>query len=160
MVRNPSANAGDVGDVGSLPGSGRSPGGGHGNPLQYSCLENAMNRGAWWASVHRVAKNRTQLKRLRMQHALGLKESKLDGAEVIQSLLLTSPWPVNWHLFLNQEDASITKGQKHKLMIHWRGPATNQGTWNACRSLNLWDLQPRKCGLQTLPHKPAHSRIN
>ena len=91
MVRNPSANAGDVGDVGSLPGSGRSPGGGHGNPLQYSCLENAMNRGAWWASVHRVAKNRTQLKRLRMQHALGLKESKLDGAEVIQSLLLTSP---------------------------------------------------------------------
>ena len=91
MVRNPSANAGDVGDVGSLPGSGRSPGGGHGNPLQYSCLENAMNRGAWWASVHRVAKNRTQLKRLRMQHALGLKESKLDRAEVIQSLLLTSP---------------------------------------------------------------------
>ena len=91
MVRNPSANAGDVGDVGSLPGSGRSPGGGHGNPLQYSCLENAMNRGAWRASVHRVAKNRTQLKRLRMQHALGLKESKLDGAEVIQSLLLTSP---------------------------------------------------------------------
>ena len=68
MVRNPSANAGDVGDVGSLPGSGRSPGGGHGNPLQYSCLENAMNRGAWRASVHRVAKNRTQLKRLRMQH--------------------------------------------------------------------------------------------
>ena len=62
MVRNPSANAGEVGDVGSLPGSGRSLGGGHGNPLQYSCLENAMNRGAWWASVHRVAKDRTQLK--------------------------------------------------------------------------------------------------
>ena len=62
MVRNPSANAGEVGDVGSLPGSGRSLGGGHGNPLQYSCLENAMNRGAWWASAHRVAKDRTQLK--------------------------------------------------------------------------------------------------
>ena len=62
MVRNPSANAGEVGDVGSLPGSGRSLGGGQGNPLQYSCLENAMNRGAWWASVHRVAKDRTQLK--------------------------------------------------------------------------------------------------
>ena len=62
MVRNPSANAGEVGDVGSLPGSGRSLGGGHGNPLQYSCLENAMNRGAWWASVHRVAKDQTQLK--------------------------------------------------------------------------------------------------
>ena len=59
MVKNLSANAGDVGVVGSVPGSGRSPGGGHGNPLQYSCLENAMNRGAWRASVHRVAKNRT-----------------------------------------------------------------------------------------------------
>ena len=51
MVRNPSA---DAGEVGSVPGSGRSPGGGHGNPLQYSCLENAMNRGAWWATVHGV----------------------------------------------------------------------------------------------------------
>ena len=59
MVENMSANAGDVGVVGSVPGSGRSPGGGHGNPLQYSCLENAMNRGAWRASVHGVAKNRT-----------------------------------------------------------------------------------------------------
>ena len=57
MVKNPSANAGDVGDVGSLPGSGRSPGGGHGNPLQYSCLENAMNRGAWWTTIHVVAES-------------------------------------------------------------------------------------------------------
>ena len=56
MVRNPSANAGEVGDVGSLPGSGRSLGGGHGNPLQYSCLENAMNRGAWQATVHGFAR--------------------------------------------------------------------------------------------------------
>ena len=46
MVKNPPANAGDVRDVGSIPGSGRSPGGGHGNPLQYSCLENPMDRGA------------------------------------------------------------------------------------------------------------------
>ena len=49
MVKNPPANAGDVRDVGSIPGSGRSPGEGHGNSLQYSCLENAMSRGAWWA---------------------------------------------------------------------------------------------------------------
>ena len=47
--------AGDVRDVGSIPGSGRSPGGGHGNPLQYSCLENAMDREAWGATVHGVA---------------------------------------------------------------------------------------------------------
>ena len=51
MVKNPPANAGDVRDSGLIPGSGRSPGGGHGNPLQYSCLENPMERGARWATV-------------------------------------------------------------------------------------------------------------
>ena len=50
--------------MGSIPGSGRSPGGGHGNPLQDSCLENSMDRGAWWALVHRVAQSQTRLKRL------------------------------------------------------------------------------------------------
>ena len=54
----------DVRDEGSIPGSGRSPGGGHGNPLQYSCLENLMDRGAWWATFLRVAKSQTVLKRL------------------------------------------------------------------------------------------------
>ena len=52
VVKNPPANAGDIRDVGSIPGSGRCPGGGHGNLLQYSCLENPMNSGAWWATVH------------------------------------------------------------------------------------------------------------
>ena len=52
MVMNLPANAGDVRDVGSIPGLGRSPGAGHGNPLQYSCLENPTDRGAWWAIVH------------------------------------------------------------------------------------------------------------
>ena len=59
VVKNPPANAGDVG---SIPWSGRCPGGGHGNPLLYSCLENPMNRGAWWAIVHWVKKSQTQLK--------------------------------------------------------------------------------------------------
>ena len=53
-----------TGATGSIPGSGRSPGGGHGNPLQYSCLENPLDRGAWWETVHRVAKSQTRLKRL------------------------------------------------------------------------------------------------
>ena len=53
-----------AGDLSSIPGSGRSPRGGHGNPLQYSCLENPMARGAWWAMVHRVTKSRTRLKQL------------------------------------------------------------------------------------------------
>ena len=59
VVKNPPANAGHVRDGGSPPGLGRSPGGGHSNPLQYSCLENPMDRGAWWATEHRVAKNQT-----------------------------------------------------------------------------------------------------
>ena len=52
MVKNPPAKAGDAEDSGSIPGLGRSPGAGNGNPLQYSCLENSMGRGAWRAAVH------------------------------------------------------------------------------------------------------------
>ena len=62
LVKNLHANAGDIRDMGSIPGSGRSPGGGHGNPLQYSCLENPMDRGAWRATVHGVAKSQTRVK--------------------------------------------------------------------------------------------------
>ena len=62
VVKNLSASAGDRRDVGSTPGSGRSPGGRHGNPLQYSCLENHIDRGAWLAPVQRVAKSWTGLK--------------------------------------------------------------------------------------------------
>ena len=54
VVENPPANAGDTG---LIPGLGRSPGEGNGNPLQYSCLENSMDRGAWWAIVHGVTKS-------------------------------------------------------------------------------------------------------
>ena len=57
MVKNLPANEGDITDPGSIPGSGRSPGDGHGNPLQYSCLENSMDRGAWWASVHGITES-------------------------------------------------------------------------------------------------------
>ena len=57
VVKNPLANAGDPRDTGSIPGSGRSPGGGHGNPLEYSCLDNPMDRGAWQATVHGVTKS-------------------------------------------------------------------------------------------------------
>ena len=66
VVKNPPTNAGDIRDRGSVPGSERSPGGEHGNPLQYSCLENPMDRGAWRATVHRVTKNQTQLRQLSM----------------------------------------------------------------------------------------------
>ena len=62
MAKNLPVNARDIRDAGSIPGLGRSPGGGHGNPLQCSCLENPMDRGAWWAIDLRVAESWTQLK--------------------------------------------------------------------------------------------------
>ena len=68
VVKNSLASAGDLTDMGSIPVLGRSPGGGHGNPLQYSCLENPMDRGAWQATVHGEAKSWTQLKRLSTHH--------------------------------------------------------------------------------------------
>ena len=64
MVKNLPANAGDIGDAGSILGSGRSPGVRNGNPLQYSCLENLRDRGAWWAAVFGVPQSWTRLKRL------------------------------------------------------------------------------------------------
>ena len=74
VVKNSPANAGDVG---LTPGLGRCPGGGHGNPLQYSCLVNPVDRGAWWATFHRVAKSRTWLRRFNMHAHL---RQKVGGA--------------------------------------------------------------------------------
>ena len=68
VVKNPPANSGDIRDKGSISGSGRSPRGGHGNPLQYSCLENPMDRGVWRATVHKVAKSWTRLMWLSTAH--------------------------------------------------------------------------------------------
>ena len=61
VVKNPPASTGDTGDIGSVSGLGRSPGVGNGNPFQYSCLENSMDKGTWWATVHEAAKSQTQL---------------------------------------------------------------------------------------------------
>ena len=66
VVKNLLTSAGDVSDACSIPGSERFPGGGHGNPLQYSCLENPMDRGVWQATVHRVLRSQTRLQRLCM----------------------------------------------------------------------------------------------
>jgi len=62
VVQNPPANAEDIRDTSLIPVSGRSLGEGNGNPFQYSCVENPMDRGAWWATIHGVAENRTRLK--------------------------------------------------------------------------------------------------
>ena len=71
VVKNPPATSGDIRDMGLIPGLGRSPGGGHDNQLKYSCLENPMDSGAWWAIVRGVAKNQILLKQLSTaQHSI------------------------------------------------------------------------------------------
>ena len=83
VVKNPPINAGDTGDTGLIPGLGGCLEGGHGNPLQYSCLENPMDRGAWWATVHRVKKSQIQLKQL-STHLY------VESTKMIQMSLLTN----------------------------------------------------------------------
>ena len=73
----------------SIPGLGRSPGGGHGNPLQYSCLENPVDRGAWWAMVHRAAKSWIQLKRLSMHACTVLLALFIRMIDLMLSVLTT-----------------------------------------------------------------------
>ena len=70
VVKNPPANAEGIRELGSIPGSRRSPGEGNGYLFRYSCLENPMDRGAWWATVHGVAKSRTQLSKAQQQHTI------------------------------------------------------------------------------------------
>ena len=105
MIKNPPANAGSTRDVGSVPGLGRSPGEGHGNPLQYSCLENPMDRGAWWATVHRTEKSQTQMKRFSMcnickfcqENAYWQLQDPCWKKE-IESTLTSSKWSAGHHI--------------------------------------------------------------
>ena len=76
LVNSPPANAGDIRDAGSIPGSGRSLGGGNGNPLKCSCLENLVDRRAWQVIVHRVAKSWTWLKRLNTHYVKRIHKTK------------------------------------------------------------------------------------
>ena len=87
--KEPPANAGDLRHAGSIPGWGRCPEGGHSNPLQYSCLENPMDRGTWWATVHRVSKSQTWLKWLSMHR-----------------MRQTTKYQVFFHIFLVFSDSS------------------------------------------------------
>ena len=85
-MKNPPANAGDITDLGSIPGLGRSPGEGHGSPLQYSCLENLMDRGACQAMVHRFTKNQTTLKQLSTTKVKYLRSSLQNLADLKYTL--------------------------------------------------------------------------
>ena len=97
VVKNPPPNAGDVRNTRSIPGSGRSPGGGHGNPLQYSCLENSMDRKAWRVIVHKITKSQIRRKQLSM-HAWPLAYKHVLNA----SLYATCFIRIISHIFLQQ----------------------------------------------------------
>ena len=96
VVKNPPANAGDLWDTGSIPGSRRSPWEGNGNQLQYSCLENAIDRGDWWATVHGVSKSRTGLKQLSTHWELELQHQSLAFRKELVPLNL-SPSDSDWN---------------------------------------------------------------
>ena len=110
MVKNLPANARDARDardVGSIPGSGIYPGGGHGNPLQYSCLENPVDRGAWRATVHGVAKSWTRLKQL----------SAVSGLPWALALISGS-YPCPWGTSVPRQRPGVYRAA-HALFIYW-----------------------------------------
>ena len=104
VVKEPFANTRDIRDVGSIPRLGRSPGGEHGNPLQYSCLENPMDRGAWQAIVHRVTKCKTRLKQLSMHMS----------RQTVLSVWETWVWSLDW------EDPLEKVRATHSGILAWR----------------------------------------
>ena len=97
VVKNPPATVGDTRDIGSIPGSGRSPGEGNSSPLQYFCLENPMDRGAWRATVHGIAKSQTRLNNQdRQTSRVGWRSSQLpDGSKA--SVLAICGWVTDCH---------------------------------------------------------------
>ena len=94
-VKNLPANTGDVRDTGSIPGWVRSPGGEHGHPLQYSCLENATERGTWQDTVHRVPKSQTKLKQLSMHVCARAHTHTHTHTYVYTTSSLFSKWLLN-----------------------------------------------------------------
>ena len=122
MVKNLPANAGDIRDAGLIPGLGRSPGGGHGTPLQYSCLENPMDRGAWQATVRTVAKSQTRLKRLS------------------SSMILNIPWRMVYRVAWIYLLLSFRMYLLFSYLIIIE--SVKQNVWNSCTPLlDPWDLQ-------------------
>ena len=99
VVKNLPANTGNIRDTGSIPGSGRSTGGGHGNPPQYSCLEHPIDRGAWRARIHRVTKSRTWLK-------------QFSTHEYMQSVFSYTP----------SRASTVIKGRTGDFLKAWRPP--------------------------------------
>ena len=113
VVKNLPADAGDARDVGSIPGSGRSPGRGHGNPLQDSCLENPMGRGAWRDTGHGVAKSRTCLKRLSTAQPNVLLSKTMVSNDA------ASPFPISTKILIKLGQSFLLKKKNTDLFHKW-----------------------------------------
>ena len=149
VEKNPPANAGDISDVGWIPGSGICPGGGHGNPLNYSCLENPMDKGSWQATVHRVTKSQTLLKQLSTYKVIDFFSwsSKVSVSSwVIPQRLGRIPVLPSYHKFWTQIYPPPP--------ITWAG-SHSRISWNNYECQSLIDLVliplPSLLGLHTLP---------
>ena len=144
VVKNLSANARDVRDESLIPGLGKSPGGEHGNPLQYSCLENPMDRGDWWATVHEVSKSQTRLRVHACNATLGSSNPRLRWF-IRASPLLTGTGCQSWCLrsqILAEAMFSLFRFQLlpyEPLVILWRkdGQKPMPIFWDLCPSFNL-----------------------
>ena len=121
------ASACNAGDPGSIPGLGRSPGEGNGNPLQYSCLENSMDWGAWWATVHRVAKSQTRLSDFTF--------IALSTSQVTQWQGIRLPKQDMQVWFLGQEDPLEKVMATHSSILAWEIPwPEDPGGWQSMES--------------------------
>ena len=131
VIKKPPADPGDVRDVGLIPGSGRSPGGGHSNPLQCSFLENPMDRGAWRATVHKVAKSQTRLKHLSTQAQMNgcsfvpvkLYQQKQAGGQIwLKTRSLLTPTLKHYTNMSHPWSRSGNAGHKLEAQKPMRGP--------------------------------------
>ena len=158
VVKNPSVNGGDVRDAGSTPGSGRSPRGEYGNPLQYSYLKNPIDRGAWWASVHRVSKESDTTEWLSMQWC---SDRIAHQSKVTRALDF---WPKDWNKSRDYEKDYIEGKavEKNSIRMYYRllvSPPRLHVAWiwswtvyRGLQELNLWVVRTRdRC--EQHPHR-------
>ena len=138
-VKNPPASAGDIRDVGWTPRSGRSPRGGNGNSLQCSCLKNPMDRGAWQATVHRVAKSRTQLSDFARMHVYRIHSSNT----YIQHSLWARPYSEQLNTFHPHHDSTKWKSASFPFYRcrNWdREPKCQDLGWGQWPRTFIWTL--------------------
>ena len=140
VVKDPPANAEGIRDTGSIPGWGRSPGGGQSNPLQYSCLENPMDRGSWWTIVHGVTKSRTRLKQ-RSTHS---------------GMALHIRWPKYWSFSFNISPSNEYSGLI-SFRVDWFDLLAVQGTLKSL--LQHYNLKASILGAQPSLWSSYHMRI-